>query len=597
MRNAETVLATIHTRGQRGLPIRDLYRMLFIPDLYLRAYHKLYPNRGALTPGATPETVDGMSLAKIHQLIDDVRHERHRWTPVRRVYIAKRNGRLRPLGIPSWKDKLLQEVIRTILEAYYEPQFSPLSHGFRPQRGCHTALQTIQSTWKGTRWFIEGDLASYFDTINHEVLLRILSEQLHDNRFLRLIRHLLQAGYLEDWKHHQTLSGAPQGSIVSPILSNIYLHKLDQYVESTLIPAYTRGTRRRTNSAYKALSRQITKLHQNGQRREARRLRTQRQHLPALDTHDPTYRRLRYVRYADDFLLGFAGPRHEAEAIKQAIAAFVQSELGLELSADKTLITHASTSKARFLGYELVSQHNDSRHDNRHQRSINGAIGLRVPTDVIQRKCAQYCYRDKPVHRSPLIFETDFSIVARYQAEYRGIVQYYQLALNVSHFWQLHWVMKTSLLKTLAAKHQTSRTAMARKYHTIIQAPDGTSHSCLQVRVERPDKPPLTAQFGGLSLKRQPWAVLNDQPSPPPQFPRSELLQRLQADECELCSSRQDVEVHHIRKLADLKGRDGSARPTWVRVMAMRQRKTLVVCHACHAAIHAGRPTRRRDTE
>lgn len=217
--------------------------------------------------------------------------------------------------------------------------------------------------------------------------------------------------------------------------------------------------------------------------------------------------------------------------------------------------------------------------------------------DVIQRKCAQYCRYGKPVHRSQLIFETDFSIVARYQAEYRGIVQYYQRALNVSHFWQLHWVMKTSLLKTLAAKHQTSRTKMARKYHTIIQAPDGTSHSCLQVRVERSNKPPLTAQFGGLSLKRQPWARLNDQPSPPPQFPRSELLQRLQADECERCGSRQNVEVHHIRKLADLKARDGSARPTWVRLMAMRHRKTLVVCHACHVAIHAGRPTRQRDME
>jgi group II intron reverse transcriptase/maturase len=597
MRNAETVLATIRSRGQRGLPIRDLYRMLFIPDLYLRAYHKLYPNHGALTPGATPETVDGMSIAKIHHLIEDVRHERHRWTPVRRHAIAKRNGRHRPLGIPTWKDKLLQEVIRSILEAYYDPQFSPLSHGFRPHHGCHTALHTIQATWKGTRWFIEGDLASYFDTINHDILLRILGEQLRDNRFLRLIRHLLQAGYLENWKWHATLSGAPQGSIVSPILSNIYLHKLDQYIETVLIPAYTRGTRRHTNPDYKALSRQIAKLQRSGCRQEARRLRTQRQRLPAMDTTDPHYRRLRYIRYADDFLLGFAGPRREAETIKQTIADFLRTELKLELSADKTLITHASTSAARFLSYELVSQHNDTRHDDRHQRSINGTVGLRVPQDVIRRKCAQYCPYGKPTHRSDLIFDTDFSIVARYQAEYRGIVQYYQLALNISHFWQLHWVMKTSLLKTLAAKHQTSRTTMARQYHTIIQAPDGTSHSCLQVRVERTDKPPLIAQFGGLSLKRQPWAILDDQPSLPPQFPRAELLQRLQADECEMCGSHQNVEVHHIRKLADLKTRDGNARPTWVRLMATRHRKTLVVCHACHVMIHAGRPLRQHDPE
>lgn len=592
MRNAETVLATIHARGQRSLPLRDVSRILFNPNLYLHAYHKLYSNQGALTPGSTPETVDMMSLAKIESLIDDIRHERYRWTPVRRVYIPKRTGKHRPLGIPSWRDKLLQEVIRSILEAYYEPQFSRHSHGFRPNHGCHTALRTIQTTWKGTRWFIEGDIAHYFDTISHDVLLSILGEQLHDNRFLRLIRHLLQAGYLEDWKQHTTLSGTPQGGIVSPILANIYLHRFDQYVETELLPAYTRGAKRRVNPAYKALRRKSAKLYQCGQVREARKLHIQAQHLPSGDTHDPHYRRLRYIRYADDFLLGFAGPRHEAEAIKRAIGNFLHTHLKLTLSQEKTLITHASTQAARFLGYELVSQHNDSKHDQRHQRSINGAIGLRVPKDVLERKCAYYARHGKPTHRSELIFETDFSIIARYQQEYRGIVQYYQLALNVSHFWQLYWVMKTSLLKTLAAKHQRSTTVMARKYHTIIQAEDGTQHSCLQIQVKREGKAPLIAQFGGLSLKRQPWAKLNDQPFQPPRFPRSELLQRLQADTCELCGSHDHVEVHHIRKLANLKAKDGRARPTWVKLMATRQRKTLVVCHTCHVAIHAGRSTR-----
>lgn len=592
MRNATTVLATIRSRGQRGLPLCDIYRMLYNPDLYRHAYHKLYPNHGALTPGVTTETVDGMSLVKIDQLIEDLRHERYRWTPVRRVYIAKRNGRLRPLGLPTWRDKLLQEVIRSILEAYYEPQFSSHSHGFRPNRGSHTALKQIQTTWKGTHWFIEGDLAQYFDTIDHEILLQILSEKLHDNRFLRLLRYLLRAGYLEEWKHHTTLSGTPQGSIVSPILANIYLHQFDQYVETVLIPRYTSGTQRRTNPAYKALCHRLAKLRQRGRSREAVILRKQLQRLPSGDTNDPNYRRLRYIRYADDFLLGFAGPRHEAEEIKRAVSESLQARLHLTLSDEKTLITHASTQAARFLGYELVSQHNDTKHDQRRQRSINGAIGLRVPKDVVERKCAQYSRQGKPIHRSELIFETDFSIIARYQQEYRGIVQYYQLALNVSHFWQLYWVMKTSLLKTLAAKHQTSRTAIAGKYHTIIQAPDGAFHSCLQVRVEREDKPPLIAQFGGLSLKRQAWAILEDQPPMPPRFPRSELLQRLQANECEVCGSDQVIEVHHIRKLANLKAKDGSARPTWVKLMATRQRKTLVVCHVCHTAIHTGRPTR-----
>ena len=192
MRDAETVLAIIRERGKRGLPLEGIYRQLYNPMLYLRAYAKLYPNDGAMTAGTTPETVDGMSLRKIESLIDEIRSERYRWTPVRRVYIPKKNGKKRPLGLPSFSDKLLQEVIRSILEAYYEPQMSDHSHGFRPDRGCHTALQEVQEKWTGTRWFIEGDIAQYFDTIDHDILMKILSEKLHDNRFLRLIRHLLQ---------------------------------------------------------------------------------------------------------------------------------------------------------------------------------------------------------------------------------------------------------------------------------------------------------------------------------------------------------------------------------------------------------------------
>ena len=234
MRSSENVFGMLRDRGQRGVSVDDLYRQLYNPALYLRAYGRIYANDGAMTKGATPETADAMSLAKIHRIIDDLRHERYRWTPVRRTYVKKKNGKLRPLGLPSFSDKLLQEVIRSLLEAYYEPQFSEASHGFRPQRGCHTALSHIEHTWKGTHWFIEGDIKACFDQLDHDVLLKILAEKIHDNRFLRLIKHLLQAGYLEEWRYHTTLSGAPQGGIVSPILSNIYLNQLDHFMENTL---------------------------------------------------------------------------------------------------------------------------------------------------------------------------------------------------------------------------------------------------------------------------------------------------------------------------------------------------------------------------
>ena len=420
------------------------------------------------------------------------------------------------------------------------------------------------------------------------MLLEILAEKLHGNRFLRLIGRLLQSGYLEEWKFHQTLSGTPQGGVISPLLANIYLDQLDQYVEQVLIPAYTRGEKRAANPAYKRLADQVAYRKRKGQKKEYKELRKQLQRLPSYDPVDPDYRRLRYVRYADDTLLGFAGPRQEAEEIKRKLGQFLRERLKLELSQDKTLITQASTEAARFLGYELVNQQNDSKHA-RKRRSANGRIGLRVPADVVAKKSAPYLHKgkNKPIHRAERLQDTDYSILTHYQQEYRGIVHYYLLAQNVWYLSRLHWAMKGSLLKTLASKHKTSTTAIARKYQTSVQAPNGTHLKCLQVVVAREGKRPLVAQFGGIQLIPQPKAVILDQ-LPKPINTRTEILQRLLANVCELCKSTKEVEVHHIRKLADLKGKGGRERPAWVKLMAARQRKTLVVCRVCHMKIHAG---------
>jgi group II intron reverse transcriptase/maturase len=595
MRNAETVLAIVRERGKRGLPLEDVYRMLYNPDLYLRAYARLYKNKGAMTKGTTDETVDSMSLAKMHQLIDDMRHERHRWTPVRRVYIAKKKGGQRPLGLPTWKDKLLQEVMRSILEAYYEPQMSHHSHGFRPGRGCHTALREVQAKWTGSRWFVEGDIAKFFDTMNHEVLLAILSEKIHDQRFLRLIRHLLESGYLEEWKFNRTLSGCPQGGVISPILSNIYLDKLDQYVEKTLIPAYTRGERRAENPTYQTLRAKARWQKKLGNVEEAKELRKQSQKVCSYDPNDDTYRRLFYVRYADDTLFGFAGPRCEAEEIKQQLGQFLHDTLKLEMSQEKTLITHASSEKARFLNYHIVNQQNDAKHAKK-RRCANGRIGLLVPPDVVESKCAPYQRAKKPMHRSHLLEDDDFTIIERYQQEYRGIVQYYMLAHNVSWFWKLHWIAKISLLKTLAYKHKTGTIAQLRKYQASFQAANGITYRCLEIQVPREGKKPLVARFGGIPLKRQPMATLADHIPLYERTERNELVKRLLADTCEMCGSRENVEVHHIRKLADLE-KEGKERPRWVKIMAARRRKTLVVCRLCHQAIHTGQPVRRKVSE
>jgi group II intron reverse transcriptase/maturase len=586
MRKAETVLDIIRNRGQRGLHLEDVYRQLFNPALYLEAYARIYRNDGAMTSGVTRETVDGMSQRKIETLIDQVRHERFRWTPVRRVYIAKANGKKRPLGIPTWSDKLLEEVMRRLLDAYYEPQFSDLSHGFRPGRGCHTALGQIYRCWQGVKWFIEGDIKACFDSIDHKVLLAMLSEKIHDGRFIELVQGVLEAGYLEEWDYRPTWSGSPQGGIVSPIFSNIYLDKLDRFVEQTLIPRHTRGEKRGENPAYKKTIDRMYRLKVRNRMSEWKEVRKTLRLLPSNDTHDPDFRRLHYVRYADDFLVGFAGPREEAEEIKEEIRTFLADQLKLELSAEKTLITHARTETARFLGYEMGVM------DCTIRRSVNGKIELRIPVDVLKRKMDRYRIAGEPVHRSSQLQDSDYDIVAAFGLEYRGIVQYYKLARNIYWLNQLRWVMETAMLKTLANKHRTTVGKMAAKYKSRCLTPDGNWMKCIQVVIQRDQqkKPPLVATFGGIPLHRDLEAVLVDgQAAQQFYSSRSELLQRLLADTCELCGSKDSVEVHHVRKLKDLHKPGRKTRPLWVQVMIARKRKTLVLCKKCHNDLHAGR--------
>ncbi len=598
MRNAETVLGIIRERGTKGLPIDDLYRQLWNPDLYLTAYGRIARNRGALTPGVTPETADGMALEKIGAIIEALRFERYRWTPTRRTYIEKQHStKLRPLGIPTWSDKLLQEVVRLILEAYYEPQFSDRSHGFRPNRGCHTALAEVKRTWTGTTWFIEGDISACFDSIDHTVLLAILREKILDNRFLRLIDHLLQAGYLEEWTFKATYSGTPQGGVVSPILANVYLDQLDRIVENVLLPAHNRGVARRPNPEYHHVASRKNSLRRRrescrGRVEEVKALRLRMQALPSKDPHDPDYRRLRYLRYADDFLLGFTGPRDEAEAIKRHIGEFLRDTLKLELSDAKTLITHGRTEAARFLGYEITVQHGDWKLDARGRRTVNGIIGLHVPADVIRAKCAPYMRNGKPIHRGERLYDSPFSIISQYQSEYRGVVNYYQYALNLGALQRLRWVMEMSLAKTLAGKLKLSVARVFRRFKVTIQTEQGRQ-KVLMATVAREGKAPLMAVWGGVSLARKETAALNDFP-PPHQNGRTELVQRLLAETCERCGSTDGVQVHHIRALKDLRKKGRAPRPDWMEIMAARRRKTLVVCRHCHVDIHAGRPTQTR---
>ena len=503
MQTTKAVLEIYENRGKEGKSLTRLYRQLFNPELYETAYSRIYANLGATTRGTSEETLDGMSKKRIEDIIQKVKSETYRWNPVRRTYIPKGNGKSRPLGIPSGNDKLLQAAMKTLLEAYYEPTFSDKSHGFRTGRGCHTALVQLRQKHRDVSWFIEGDIKGCFDNIDHEILMETLADKIKDGRFLRLIENLLKAGYMENWTKYDTYSGTPQGGIISPLLTNIYMDVFDKWVENDLMPRYNRsqftrnGKRtsgRRRNPEYRALNLKQWRAWKKGDIETAKQIRKQMKTMTTVITDDEQFRKLAYIRYADDFLLSFGGPKHEAEEIKKEISQFLQDTLRLELSKEKTLITHARTQKANFLGYHVKIMRSKER------KSANGKMWFGVPQEVIREAVKKYQKRGKVVHRPELLSNSDYDIIAAYQAEYRGLVQYYIMAHTVPNLARVKWATETSLLKTLAAKHKISVKRASKKYSSMKEI-KGKMYIVKQVTIERKGKKPLEAYFGGSLLK------------------------------------------------------------------------------------------------
>ncbi len=595
MQTAEQILQALRKLGEKRLPLTRVYRCLFSEDLFLAAYDKIARNKGALTPGIEDDTVDGMNLERIRRIIEQLRYERFHFRPVRRVQIPKSSGGTRPLGVPNFSEKLVQEALRMVLETYYEPRFRNSSHGFRPERGCHTALTSIHHEFRGAAWFIEGDIRGCFDNIDHQVLMEILSRDIQDGRLLNLIRMSLEAGYMEDWQYHRTYSGTPQGGILSPLLANIYLHELDTFVEDVLIPQYTRGKRRAPNLEYYRLGYAIKCARVQGDARRVQELEQQRRQLPSQDTHDPTFRRLKYCRYADDFILSFIGTKSEAEAIKAALNAFLREKLHLEMSESKTLITHARTEYAQFLGYAISIFHADSKMTPRSgtvykTRSVNGHIRLGIPYGRVFEFAQRYQRNGKPIHEAALLYYSDAEIIEVYQQRFRGVAEYYKYATDRPMLGQLKYVMEVALTKTLAHKFKITVARIYQQYHGT-RTVNGYAYKTLQVEVPT-QKGTRSIRWGAIPLKVVKPGVepIDDsRRRDRPLSSRTDLIRRLQADECEVCGSQTNCDVHHIRKLADLKKRwqGRKDKPEWVKRMIALQRKTLVTCPKCHTAIHA----------
>lgn len=600
MQKANQILQAIRKMGEHRIPLTRVYRNLFSEDLFLAAYGKIYRNEGALTPGIDPtDTADGMSLDIIHNIIEKLRKEQYRFRPARRMTIPKKSGGARGINAPGFSDKLVQEALRLMLEAYYEPRFRESSHGFRAGRGCHTALQHVHTKFQGAKWLIEGDIKGCFDNINHAVLLNILSRDIQDGRLLNLIRLGLEAGFAEYWTYHKTYSGTPQGGILSPILANIYMHELDEHIEDVLIPQYTRGKQRATNPDYRRYEWPIKCARKQGNDALAHKLEQERRQIPFGVVNDPTYRRLSYVRYADDFILGFAGSKSEAIAIKEAIRTFLQQRLKLTLSEEKTLITHAQTEKARFLGYAVSIYQADDKLTRRTNsktkgRSINGGVRLGVPYGLTNEKAKQYQENGKVVSERRLLDYSDTHIIDVFQSRFRGIAEYYKYATDRCHLRKLQYIMQIALVKTLAHKYRISASQVYRKYRGKLTV-DNHDYTTLQLEV--PTKHGSRLIYWGAiplrTVKIGQAQLLHDQQYQE-QFKNTvDLLVRLKADVCELCGSTDRCQVHHIRKLAELKKRwaGRKEKPRWVTRMIAMQRKTLIVCFRCHRDIHNGVPT------
>jgi len=570
---------------------------MFNPDFFMEAYQKMYANPGNMTEGADGQTIDGFKKSQIYELIDKLEKEQYYPTPVRRVYIPKKNGKMRPLGIPSFQDKMVQEVVRRMLDAIYEPLFLDTSHGFRPERSCQTALFQIKSTCRSTKWVIEGDITGCFDNIDHDILLAILSKKIVDGRFLELVRRFLKAGYFEFHQVQNSLSGVPQGGIISPILSNIYMHEFDTYIEG-LTKKYSKGKKRKSNPEYCKI--RDTRLRRIKQKRfdEADELLKEMRKLPSQNQMDTGYIRLKYVRYADDFLICIDGGKEFAEQIKQDITNFLHETLKLELNADKTLITNLKENRVRFLGYEISKSHDDTivtkGSNGVKKRSVNETIQLLVPSEVINRKVQPFMENGKAASFIPRVNLPILDIVNEYNSEIRGLYEYYSLATDVStKLGRYRFYHYSSMVKTIAHKEKLTFCQVKAKYGIDVRRKVGNgTRKLVGVKYNTKDGEHVMTYFNeSLKMVKEPNTRISDKYCPDIMTGR-QLINRLNANVCELCGKNEgEIEVHHVRKLKDIKDKykkRGKAIPQWVLIMSQIRRKTLIVCECCHRDIHSG---------
>jgi group II intron reverse transcriptase/maturase len=570
----------------------DLYRLMFKRDIYILAYERLKSNPGNMTPGTDGKTFDGFSDGTIQALIREMRTEAYRCRPVKTVYIPKANGKLRKLGMPNARDKLVQEVVRIILEAIYDspenPYFLDSSHGFRRSRSCHSALRAIQQKWSGVTWLIEGDIQSCFDEIDHHILVSLIRKKIKDERFITLIWKFLKAGYQDlDGKRKDSFAGTPQGGIISPILANIYLHELDEFAEQLRLEL-EQGKQRRPNPVYRSIAdrRQRLAKSERTDTREYRELGAKLRELPSLDPHDPGFVRLKYVRYADDWVIGLIGSHHLAEQVKERVRSFLVTKLGLTLSEEKTKITNARSEEAALLGYRIrlgrssratqkVTLSTNASGKVFKRRSTGMEIVLKAPIEKVVERLHQKGFCDTsgvPVAKQAWGLLDEDQIVNLYSSINRGILRYYRPSDNWTYLRRIQYILKFSLAKTLAAKRKTG----------VAKVLNGGNVS---VQVKRAGQTKTITFYSNAD-----WTVNRGAFTEQSDVDLVRMQERLRTRSklgwaCCICNADQDVAMHHVRHIRKMTNKHAKG---FTRVMAALNRKQIPVCRECHRRIHNG---------
>lgn len=578
----------------------DLYRLLYKKDLYVIAYEILKSNAGNMTKGSDGSTIDGFSTKTIDKIVEQMKDESFKFKPARRVEIPKSNGKTRPLGIASPVEKVVQQVILFILEAIYDPTFSPNSHGFRGNRGCHTALKDFRTKWGGVNWIIEGDIKGFFDNISHRILIDILKKRINDERFLNLIRKALNAGYLQFGTFANSVIGTPQGSVVSPILANIYLDTFDKYVEEEIIAKENKGKDKKVHPQRRSLLRKIeyrkTKLKNASNseieslKAEIKKFQAELINVPQV-INDASYIRVKYIRYADDWIIGVNGPKELAEEIREKCGNFLKKDLELELSYEKTHIRHAKTEFADFLGTKLkvgslgeqkVATYT-SKNGHRFKKKVTGWTPyMAVPIDKLVKRLSNegICKSDgTPICKNSWMLFDDTQIVNLFSSIWRGLLNYYSFVDNRTELRRIQYILLYSCARTLAGKHHTSVHKLFKKHGKR-----------LKIQVKNADNKVIHVTEFHLvkSLKRDHMNFrIND--SEANNGGKTVLWIKLKTKSklnfpCCICGEKDNIEMHHVKHVRKM----GEKVKGFTKLMATLNRKQIPVCRKCHVKIHNG---------